>query len=412
MLGIIFVLRVSAGIDVGATMILDGVNEGRILLGQSAMCTLRLTDPSVSRRHAALRRDEHAWRLEDLDSTNGTQVNGVRVKEAFLVGGELVTMGGTSFRLTRAGVAALASNERATQFGGFLGRSQEIRNQFAHWARVAGTREPVLIEGEPGTGKELLAEAIHDAGPRASAPFVVLECRGKTEADLLTLIAGTDDGQVQSIFDQANNGTLVIDEPSELTRDAQEVLLARLTSWRGDVRVITTTRRDLDFEVQEGRFSEPLLNRLGANGIELPPLRRRAGDVAFLASRFWQQLGGAGEFPAQEELKLAGGTWPGNVRELLQLVAEILSGRSSSATGESEDALGARGNELPLTSDAITRVIAMELPFVRARQELIREFRRRYVEAVLKKQGGNVSRAAAASGLARRYFQILRAGRR
>lgn len=418
--GVLFVLRITEGPDAGTTSVLDGLNEGRILLGQSSVCTLRLTDRTVSRRHAALRREAAAWRLEDLDSTNGTRVNGVRIKEAFLFGGELVALGGTSLRLTRAGAAPAGALNEATRFGRFLGACDELRRHYGQWARLASSSVPVLIEGETGTGKELLAESLHDAGPRAGRPFVVLDCSGHSAEDLEALLCGVESGETSraGVFEQANGGTLVIDEPSELGHAAQArlgTILERGETTRlggglrstVDVRIVTTTRRDLDHEVQVGRFREDLLYRLAGTTIELPPLRRRTGDVPLLARHFWTQLGGAGAPAAEYLAKLEDRAWPGNVRELVHAIGERLAmGAASAAPDEvSSDiatGLGAGGD------DPVSRVIAMNLPFVRARQEMLREFEARYVATVLEQQGGNVSKAAAASGLARRYFQILK----
>lgn len=399
--GLLFVLRVVEGPDAGMSLVLDGINEGRVLLGQSPVCALRLTDRSVSRRHAALRREADAWRIEDLDSSNGTRVNGVRIKEAFLTGGEIVTLGSTSVRLTRAGVAPLEAPSNAQRFGRFIGESPEVRRHFTHWSSLALSSLALLIEGATGTGKELLAEALHDVGPRAGRPFVVLDCSapGGSEIDL-------------PLLEQASGGTLVIDEPAELAPTSQTRLaglLERAPSHQA--RIITTSRRDLDLEVQEGRFREDLLYRLAGATIELPPLRRRGGDVVLLARHFWKQLGGAGELSDEELAHFDGRTWPGNVRELLNAIAERLAVGPESARLESVRP-GDPGRSVAERSathaDAVTRILAMDLPYVRARQEMLREFEGRYVHNVLEQQGGNVSRAAAHSGLARRYFQILK----
>jgi len=305
---VVFVLRIIDGPDAGATTVLDGVNEGRILIGQSAVCTVRLTDRTVSRRHAALRREAYAWRLEDLESTNGTRANGVRVKEALLTGGELVTLGASSFRLSRAGAVPASAPEVARGFGRFLGASAEVRSLYRGWADLASSLNSVVIEGEAGTGKELLAEALHDLGPRAGKPFLVFD--GAT-SDLEDLPAA---------LEHAAGGTLVL-------------------------------------------------------------------DADYLAL-------------------LEGGAWPGNVRELVQAIAERLA---TGPTGAREEALPAAGaGASPAKEDALADVLAMKLPFARARQEMLRRFEARYVASVLEEQRGNVSKAAAASGLARRYFQILK----
>ena len=425
--GILFVLRIVEGPATGLTHVLDGVNEGRVLLGQSAMCTVRIGDPTVSRRHAALRRESDAWRLEDLGSTNGTRVNGVRIKDAFLSGGELVALGGTAFRLIRAGAAPQGTPHSATRFGRFLGVSAEVRRQFGQWASLAGSMLPLLIEGETGTGKELLAEALHDGGPRARGPFVVLDCSGCSASEIDAALCGVEGagGSAAGIFEQASGGTLVIDEPSALGPAAQARLGAILergeltrvggaTRVKVDVRVVTTSRRDLDREVQEGRLREDLLYRLAGATIELAPLRHRKDDIPFLARHFWTQLGGAGEPAAGELRKLDDAQWPGNVRELLHELAKQLAigpGSASRLLASAPAAVpAASGRPAPQApgDEPVTRVLAMKLPYVRARQEILREFEARYVHDILAQHDGNVSKAAIASGLARRYFQILK----
>jgi DNA-binding NtrC family response regulator len=399
--GVLFVLRVVGGPDSGATIVLDGANEGRILLGQSAVCTLRLTDRTVSRRHAALRRDPDAWRIEDLGSSNGTRVNGVCIKEALLWGGEVLTLGSSSLKLVRAGLAPIPAASAAVGFGRFLGESAEVRPHFARWAAAAASTRCLLIEGEPGTGKELLAETLHDVGPRTSKPYLVLDCAAVANGEL-----------DEAIVDQARGGTLVVDEPASLHREAQGKLAAMLERAAGlDVRVIATSRRDLDLEVEEQRFDERLLDRLAEETIELPPLRRRRTDVPLLARHFWKELGGAGELPEELLHGFAGMAWPGNVRELLTIVAERLAALTSKASPASRPpGASVRSHEArePSSLDAVARVLGMDLPYATARQQILREFESQYVRRVLEQQNGNVSRAAAVSGLARRYFQILK----
>lgn len=454
--GVIFVLRVSDGPDVGAAVVLDGVSEGRVLIGQSSVCEMKLSDRKVSRRHVALRREARAWRLQDLGSKNGTRVNGVRIHEAFLTGGETIAIGDTTLRLMRAGANAVfepaadasissaardASLDAPVAFGRFLSVSEIIKRQLPRWASLANANLPLLVEGETGTGKELIAEAIHDSSSRAGRPFVILDCAGIAGGAITTALFGSRDerGARPGILEQAQGGTLLIDEPSDLDPSAQAVLASVLERGeltfldpmgsspphpdarrpqRLDVRVITTSRRDLDREVQSGRFREDLLYRLAGATIELPALRHRPGDVSLLARTFWSQLGGAGASPPEDLLlHYENYEWPGNVRELLHAVASRL------AVGDARGALAAtplrspdardtgRPPPPPMPEDVISRVLAAGLPFQSARYEVLHELEERFVEKVLSEHNGNISKAAAASGLARRYFQILNARR-
>jgi two-component system, NtrC family, response regulator HydG len=184
-----------------------------------------------------------------------------------------------------------------------------------------------------------------------------------------------------------------------------------------NVRIISATRRDLDHEIQGGRFRDDLFFRLAVTRIELPPLRRRTGDIGALARHFFRQLGGDDKpFPADLLARFEAYDWPGNVRELHNAVARFLAVGDVGITGLAEStgafAPVATGAPPPLprsgSRDPIEDVLEQDLPFPRARETLMEEFERRYVERVLAKYQGNVGRAAAASGIARRYFQMIR----
>ena len=170
-----------------------------------------------------------------------------------------------------------------------------------------------------------------------------------------------------------------------------------------DVRLISATRRDLDREVQEGRFRDDLFHRLAVARIELPPLRERRGDVPALAKHFWSTLGGAGEPPRELLARWDAWSWPGNVRELRNAVARAI------ALGEDFAPPKAAPPAVASGGDFLDRILGARLPFARARQELLDEFERRYIEQVLAEHGGVVTKAAAASGIARRHFQRIRA---
>jgi transcriptional regulator with GAF, ATPase, and Fis domain len=289
-----------------------------------------------------------------------------------------------------------------------------------------------VIEGETGTGKEALAEAIHKFSPRADAPFVVFDCTATAaqlmESDLFGHERGAFTGAVlprKGVFELAHGGTLLIDEIGELDLALQPKLLRAIerseirrvgseAMIRIDVRIIAATRRDLDKEVQEQRFRDDLFYRLAVGRIELPALRRRHGDVAVLARHFWTQLGGDPRALSAETIRCWEATdWPGNIRQLRNVVARTL------ALGEREAVLdpGEAGTAIasPPPSQVpdafLDAVIAERLPLPVARMRVVKEFEQRYIAALLAEHG-TVTKAAAASGIARRYFQLLRGGRR
>lgn len=433
-------LVIIEGPDRGQSFTIAAGHPSRVLAGQSPACELRLTDRQVSRRHAGFELAKTHLRVTDLGSTNGTFVNGIAVTDAYLRGGEQIRVGETTLRVDLAEGLTQVPLPVATSFGRLVGASAEMRKLYPLCARIAGATVPVIIEGETGTGKEVLAESIHETGPRASGPFVVFDCTAVppslVESALFGHERGSFTGAVETrkgVFEEAHGGTLLIDEIGDLDIALQAKLLRALersevrrvggSRWiRVDVRVLAATRRDLDHEIQAGRFRDDLFFRLAVARIELPPLRRRAGDVTVLARHFWRHLAGPSiPFPDDFAQRLEDYSWPGNVRELHNAVARrVALGELAQfeATRQSPPQ-AATTTPIPSSSpdarsgggDLIEEVLNLDLPLSSARQRIIEEFERRYVQRVLAQHGGNVTSAAAASGIARRYFQLLRARR-
>jgi DNA-binding NtrC family response regulator len=412
-----FELRVVAGPDRDRTLTVDGATPTRALVGQSPACALRLTDREVSRRHLAIEVVGAALRVTDIGSTNGTRVNGVRVRDFDLVGGEAIELGRTTLRVERK-EATPSRIPTEARFGRLVGASAAIRKLHPLWYRLADEEEPVVIEGETGTGKELLAETLHEVGPRKHGPFIVVDCGGTPQSSLEGALFAED-----GAFAQANGGTLLLDEIAELGLPLQSRLLHALDRkeiWRDgatrgvpiDVRLIATTRLDIDAHVQSGRFRDDLYFRLAVGRTEMPPLRNRAGDVALLFAHFLGALGGKGS-PDELASRFASYGWPGNVRELRNVVVREIA----MSAGDAHDAsdVGSAAGGVPSAGDerdVIARVLEEDLALPSAREKVVDAFERRYVERVLEQHGGNVARAAAASGLALRYFQKIRARQR
>jgi DNA-binding NtrC family response regulator len=414
-----FALIVATGPDAGQRFVIDGAQPTESLLGQSPICAVRLTDPEVSRRHLALEIVGARLRIRDLGSSNGTFVGGVQIVEALLSGEEQLRVGASTLQIERLVPSHAPALPIEMAFGRVMGVSREMRRLYRLLHKLAESDIPVLIEGETGTGKELLAESLHEEGARAQAPFIVLDCtavpENLVESELFGHERGAFTGATSSrpgLFELAHGGTLFIDEIGELDRALQPKLLRALEKLevrrvggqktiRVDVRVVAATNRNLDVEVQEGRFREDLFHRLAVGRVELPPLRRRRGDVPLLARHIWQNSGGApdalDEATIRRWSRLA---WPGNVRELRNVVLKRL------ALGDLADDPG-RDSAQP-SEDIIEDVLLLDLPLARARERVVADFERRYVTRLLAAHGGNVRKAAAAAGVARRYFQILK----
>lgn len=394
-----FVITVVEGPDVGTTMSLDAAGPTRALLGQSPVCTLRLTDREVSRRHAALSITDTKLVILDLGSTNGTTVNGVLVKEAALQGGEAIRVGSSVLSVHR-GEAHAADLGQTISFGRVVGESAAMRRLYPVLSQLAGTDRPVLLEGEAGTGKELVAEEIHRASSRSDGPFITLESSTIPAAELSARLFGEG-----GLFEQARTGVLFIDEIGNLPRDVQATLRDSVSK-TSDVRVIAATRRDLDRDVAEGRFDDDLFFALASGRVELPALRDREGDLPVLARHFWRELaptaGNETSLPEDFLPRFEHYPWPGNVRELRSaLLARLTMGELGPSYRSSE----AKQQGL----DFLSAVIEEDLPFPTARERVVSEFERRYVERVLARHNGNVTQAARASGVAHRYFQLVKA---
>ena len=411
-----FALRVSAGPDRGRALALGG--PLRVLVGQSATCELRLSDPHVSRRHLAIEPVGDRLRVVDLGSRNGTWVNGVRIESALAGAGDEITLGSTVLTVEAGKELSGPALSERTAFGRLVGASAEMRALYPLLERLAASDIPALIEGETGTGKEVVAEAIHELGPRRAGPFIVFDCAAVppslAESELFGHERGAFTGAASTrrgVFEQADGGTLFIDEVGDLDASLQPKLLRALERsavrrlgserWiRSDLRILCATRRDLDREVQDGRFRDDLFYRLVVGRVELPPLRRRRGDIAVLATHFWRALGQQGPLPYDLRGRLERHEWPGNVRELKNTMARQV------ALGEAFRAR-ATVDEPPAAGDEVEAILARNLPFPEARQLAKDAFERRYLERILLEHGGSVARASEASGIARRYFNVI-----
>ena len=414
------------GLDVGRELRIDGAESSRLFVGKGPTADLKLVDPAVSRRHLALEIERGRLRITDQGSTNGTRIDGSEVIDAFARGGEIVKIGATSLRVERlAPSSEVAQAQGPSKFARVIGTSSAMRRLYPVFERLAASTVPVIIEGETGTGKEALAEALHEAGPRAAFPFVVFDCTSVAANLMESELFGHERGAFtgasaghKGMFELAEGGTLLIDEIGDLDLALQAKLLRAVDrsevrrvgsgkAIRCNVRLLAATRRDLEREVQQGRFRDDLFHRLAVARVELPPLRKRREDIPLLARYFWEGLGGIAGGPPRDLID--GWTdmaWPGNVRELRNAVARriALGELDRPAPQGAASASGSqRGDHLEIDD-----VLGMNLPYPKARREILDSFVRRYVARALESSGGNVAQAAAASGIARRYFQLLR----
>jgi DNA-binding NtrC family response regulator len=299
-----------------------------------------------------------------------------------------------------------------SDFGRMIGGCASMQRVFRLCERLAPSNLTLTIEGETGTGKELLALVLHEMGPRKTRPLVVLDCAAVRGDELTRLLFG--ESSRAWLTEQVAGGTLVLDDVTELTDEAQSTLVRFLdrceTPARGAptdepiVRLIATSRQSLDEALRTKRFREELFFRITASRISLPPLRERGSDVELIAERFWAELAPGQRFSGEVLSRYANYKWSGNVRELRNVIQRSVE-------------LGTLADEVDVPpvaasatmTDDIETVLNLDLPLGAARARIISVFEGRYVARVLERTGGNVSHSAKRAGVARRYFQILRA---
>lgn len=366
--------------------------------------------------------EEDGLRMRVVDPRTPCHVGGIRVVDALLAGGESVSLAGTEVVVNRLGGASRSSASPAPlRFGRLEGESSAMARLYPVLARLAKADVSVVLEGETGTGKELAAEELHRNGPRCGSPFVVFDCAAVTEnlveAALFGHARGAFTGAEEArrgVFEQAHGGTLLLDELGELSPALQAKLLRvverrqirRLGSHQVvpvDVRILSATRRDLAREVREGRFREDLYHRLAVARVRLPPLRERRADVPMLVRRFCAQVGASEDALAADLVaSFQQHPWPGNVRELRNAVHRFLAVGQGVAHGAPAPFVPSLDAELDAGLDAA-------LPLSEVRRLVQNQLEARYLAKSLGANGGSVTRAAAASGIARRHFQRLAA---
>jgi transcriptional regulator with GAF, ATPase, and Fis domain len=403
-------LEILSGPNLGMFAELPG-DEVRIGTGHG--CHVVLFDQAVSRHHLTLRAESEGLRVIDPGSRNGTLLDGVRVKDAFARPDSVLTFGNTTARLRLLDEYVDVPLSARERMSGLLGKSIPMRRLFTLIERVALTDDPVLIQGETGTGKELVAEAIHEESSRAERPLVVFDCSAVSpnliESELFGHVRGAFSGAVgdrPGAFETAAGGTLFLDEIGELRLELQPKLLRALERLevrrvggnqvvRVDVRVVAATNRILADEVTHGRFREDLYYRLAVVTLDLPPLRERPDDIPLLVAHFERELGTrAGrnvQLPPDALATFAARAWPGNVRELRNAVARTL-------------AVGAMASAPPPKPDAVP-AIDLEVPLREARDKLADAFEEAYLREALRRTGGNATLAAELAGVNRKFIQ-------
>jgi two-component system, NtrC family, response regulator GlrR len=394
-----------------------------IVVGTSPECDIALVDTHVSRKHCELRLEEGGVLVRDLGSKNGTFVNDVQIREVMLKPGMTMRVGQWQLTLRVTGAPFEMPLSGSARFGEAIGGTLVMRALFARLEVAAATFETVLLLGESGTGKELLARAIHDASPRRAGPFAVFDCSAVAptliESELFGFVKGAFTGadrERAGILEQAHGGTLFLDEIGELPADLQPKLLRALESrqfrrvgsnaWQAfDARVVAATHRDLAARMRSGEFRQDLYYRLAVLEARVPPLRERRDDIELLAERFLASQVPpltVHDLPPNSLSMLLTHDWPGNVRELRNTLSRLVVFQDveHSLFDQSIDKPGDKPSEGK--GDSL-----LALPLREARQQVIERFEQAYLQAQLKANGGNVTRAADAVGVSRQFLHRL-----
>jgi DNA-binding NtrC family response regulator len=398
------------------------IGRDPVAIGSAPGSGLTLDDSTVSRRHVTVQAVPGGFLVADCGSTNGTFYEGSRITQAVVGPGAVLRVGRTSLVL-RPDDSVEAIEPTARQaFGDLDGVSLPMRRLFAILEQVAPTDSTVLVEGETGTGKELVAWALHQGSPRRSGPFVVFDCgavpRELIESELFGHVRGAFTGATADrpgAFVRADGGTVFVDELTAMPLELQPKLLRALESRAVkpvgsdnlrpvDVRVVAACNTDIEAEVRAERFRADLYYRLSVVHVRIPPLRRRREDIAPIVKRILSRLGivdpGSIEGPNLE--RLTAHAWPGNVRELRNVIerAVALSGTRAPRFTDLRLQIG------PAMQQEELRV-RTESTFAEAKEELTASFEKRYLADLMERSKGNISLAARVAGLDRKHLRKL-----
>ncbi len=416
-------------------VVLNGAQRGhrvrlvdRLRIGKAPENDLVLDDDTVSRQHCELERRAPGVPVRGLRSTNHTPGGPTAVHEAVVESGATISVGGVDLSLRVEPRQAVVLPSESQHFGEAIGHSIAMRTIFGVLERIAPTDAAVLLEGETGTGKDVLARSIHQRSPRRERPFVVVDCGAVSysllESELFGHERGSFTGAVatrQGAFELAGSGTVFLDEVGELPLDVQPKLLRVLESgefrrvggnktMRAEARIVAATKRELKGEVGRGKFREDLYFRLAVVPVTVPPLRSRREDIPPLVERFIELA--KKRDPTASGITLSGSTvaalaahdWPGNVRELPNVLDRAIY--IATAGGEPE----VRIFDLPVagtSAGASAPSFQAGQSYRDVREQFESDFERRYVAWLLDRHAGNISAAAREARMDRKHLYDL-----
>jgi DNA-binding NtrC family response regulator len=441
-------------------------DKGEITVGGMEENDIVIRDDTVSRYHCKIVQEDTGYVLIDLRSTNGTFINKVRIREAYLRPGCTVSVGQTQMKFNAVEEEVEIVPSSKDHCGDLIGRNPRMREIYSIIEKIAPTATTVVIEGETGTGKEVVAQSIHKLSLRGEGPLIVVDCGAVPpnliESELFGHEKGSFTGATmtrQGLFEMADGGTLFLDELGELPLDLQPKLLRALEQReirrvgsakpiKVDVRIIAATNRNLEEEVRQGRFRQDLFYRLSVVRLMLPSLRERTDDIHSLLRHFLKNhrfnLDGDGNMriggitrPALDCLRAY--HWPGNVRELVNVVERAVSfcdsgtidvgdlpehvrdaaihpRGPSSAPIDAGNGSSGRAATASDTGEAPVpaypprppdELVSGDITFKDARERWVSSFERDYIVSLLRRNSGNISHAAREADIDRKYFRKL-----
>ncbi len=426
-------ISITAGPDQGRTL---DTEKDVIRIGSVDDNDLIVRDPAVSRYHLEVHKKAGEYIIVDQGSTNGTFVGSLRVKEATIRHRGEISIGDSSLLFEPIDTEVVVEPAGAERCDEMVGRSVPMREIYTVIERVAPTELTILVTGETGTGKELVARALHKRSRRKDGPFVTLDCSALPPTLIESALFGHEKGAFTGadqayagVFERADGGTLFLDELGELPLELQPKLLRALERGeiqrlRGDktirvnVRVIGATNRDLHQMVQDGRFRGDLYYRLAVIRIHLPALRERHTDLPLIVEEFFRRYGSELHETGARAARLGPGAlstleryaWPGNVRELVNVLrraAVFSQGDEITVSDLPEEMTGSRpAKSAPTSSNAVLLPDA-SVPFKDAKAKVLDAFERQYLLDLLVRHKQNISKAAREAGIDRRHLYRL-----
>jgi DNA-binding NtrC family response regulator len=423
-------LRISVERERGTAVSRTVAYEGDICrIGSHASNDLVIDDPTISRFHCRVQREAGAWRIVDTGSRNGTRIHGVKVVTAEIEGELVISIGDSTLRVT-PDTGASETMTSVGSFGAILGASAPMLKLFASLERIAASEIDVLIHGESGTGKELVATEIVQRSPRAHGPLVVVDCGSISpalvESELFGHVRGAFTGAErdrEGAFESADGGTVFLDEIGELPLELQPKLLRALEqrevrrvgtskAKRVDVRVIAATHRDLEREINRGRFRDDLYYRLAKVRVNVPPLRERTEDIPLLVKSFlaaYPQKDMHHLFSPDVIAEMQRHDWPGNVRELRNYVERSVVLEDVPPPPRRSGTMPAYRLDAAVIppAPAVPKAIDRSIPFRIAKERAIEAFERAYIGPLLEECLGNMSKAARTAQMDRMYLHQL-----